>query len=162
MRAATLLREVLPARPRRGWRMAIALPALVAVAAGAVELGHTALAAVRPMAREASAEVLRFALEMVAADGGYPAAAGCEHGGALVAAVAFGAGIVVLGVLIGAAIAGGRCQCSGGGPGDDGDGDGGDELELEPLLKDLERIAIIKVPRQDAPGAPATPSKDTN
>lgn len=156
-------REVLPSRLRPGWRMAIALPVVVALAIGAVEAGHAVA-----RARDAAAahlqlierEAARLEIETIAAwpaDRGYPSVAGCGHGGALVAAVAFGAGLAIVCILIGLAIAGGRWA-----PGrwsDDDGGDGGDELELEPLLEGLERIAIIKVPRHDAPGAPAPPQR---
>ena len=161
-------REVLPARLRPGWRMAIALPILVASSIGAVELGHAALVAVRPMARALAAEVLQAELDAVAAwpdDGGRAANRGCGNGGAIIGAVAFGAWIVLLGVLIGASIARGRGCCPGhSGPEDDDDddgGDGGDEDEIE-LPLDAERVLVIAVPRRDSPGAPGPGNTETN
>jgi hypothetical protein len=69
----------------------------------------------------------------------------------LIAAVAFGAVLAVSCTLLGIAIAlrlTDRWERWG------DDGDGGDEDELDPPLDDVQRVVVIHVPRQDAPGAP--------
>jgi len=151
-------REVLPARLRPGWRLAFAMPLLVVLAAGAAELGHAAIGAIRAGATPALVQLELSVIEVVGRD--TRVRAGCGHGGALVAAIAFGVFTAIVCILIGVAIARGRCPCAAlvG-----ADGDGGDEDDLDLPFDDVGRLVVIAVPRQEAPGAPApVPGKETN
>lgn len=162
MTAPIIAREVLRARLRPGWRLAIALPIAVSLAAGLAETGHAAHGALRLAAASATPAIVQLELVIDAwvDDRRAPVAiAGCAHG-SVMTAVVLGAGIAIVSILLGLRLAGaGRRRP---GDGDEGaGGDGGDEDEQDLPFDDVERLVVIAVPRQEAPGAPGS-STETN
>lgn len=157
-----LAREVVPARMRPGWRLAVALPIAIALAIGGIEAGHAVLVALRTAADHAAPAAAEVALDVGSAwmEREYSAGGDCGHGAVLVAAMAIVGVAALLGVLIGAVISAGlgrREDRSGHGD----DGDGGDEDEID-LPFDPERVVVIAVPRREAPGAPEPGKTETN